>query len=188
MNKFIKTIKEILIITISAQIIIMPIIMSMFNTISLTFFISNLLASPIMGVVTILGFITFFISFLSISISKALAFPLNTMIKFLIFISDFFGSMKISKIYVITIPVIFIILYYVCVYIINYFLHIKYKNVGAGVLDSPFLQIITKKIICLLKKNYKKLLIYLILMITIFNTVSRLNRKFTIHFIDVSQR
>jgi len=141
MNKFIKTIKEILIITVSAQIIIMPIIMSMFNTISLTFFISNLLASPIMGVVTILGFITIFISFLSISISKVLAFPLNSMIKFLIFISDFFGSMKISKIYVTTIPMVFIVIYYICVYAINYYICRGRSRPTRGLVKtSPYVQ------------------------------------------------
>jgi len=121
-NKFIKFVKEILTITISAQIIIMPIILRLFNTISLTFFISNLLASPIMGVVTVYGFITIFISFIAISISKVLAIPLEFLIKFLIFIADFFGSMKISKIYVVTIPMIFIVIYYICVYIINYYI------------------------------------------------------------------
>lgn len=121
-NKLNVSIKEILIITISAQIIIMPITLRLFNTISLTFFISNLLASPIMGFVTIFGFITIFISFISISIAKILAFPLNIMIKFLIFIAEFFGNMKISKIYVVTIHMIWIVIYYICVYVVNYYI------------------------------------------------------------------
>ena len=89
-KKITESIKEMLVVTISAQIIIMPIIWYMFNTVSLTFFISNLIASPLMGLVTILGFITIFISFISIPIAKVLAFPLNISIKFLILIADFF--------------------------------------------------------------------------------------------------
>jgi len=182
-NKLIKGIKEILIVTISAQIIIMPIIMRMFNTISLTFFISNLLVSPIMGFITIFGFILVFISFLSISIAKILAFPINILIKFLLFIAELFGNMKISKIYVITIPIIFIVLYYIFVYTINYYLCFK-KNVGATC-DRPLLRSNAKEI---LKKNYKKILIYLTIIFITFNAFSNLTRKFTIHFIDVGQR
>lgn len=90
MNNLIKSIKEVLSLTISAQIIIMPIILRLFNTVSLTFFISNLIASPIMEVVTIFGFVTIFVSFISISISKVFAILLNILLKFLIFIADFF--------------------------------------------------------------------------------------------------
>lgn len=187
-SKLIKGIKEILIITISAQIIIMPIILKMFNTLSLTFFISNLLASPIMGFVTILGFITVFTWFISIQIAEILAIPVNIMIKFLIFIAKFFGSMKISKIYVATIPMIYIVIYYICVYTINYFLYIKNNSVGAGVLDSPFLQRITKKLMNILKKNYKKIIICLILILMSINIFLKIKREFVVHFIDVSQR
>ena len=45
---------QLLIVTFSAQILIMPIMAYRFNTISLTFFISNLFASPILGVIIIL--------------------------------------------------------------------------------------------------------------------------------------
>lgn len=187
-NKFINFIKEVLVITISAQIIIMPITLRLFNTISLTFFISNLLASPIMGIITILGFITVFISFISISISKILVFPLNLLIKFFIFVADFFGSMKISKIYVVTIPMIYILIYYIYVYLINYLVSIKYNIVGAGVLGSPFLRSLAKKILKKLKQNYKKIIIFLILILIIFNIYSKIIQKFRIHFIDVGQR
>jgi competence protein ComEC len=56
-------ISRMLSVTISAQIMIMPIMALKFNTISLTFFISNILASPFLGIVIILGFITILISF-----------------------------------------------------------------------------------------------------------------------------
>jgi len=186
-GKLLKYIKEILIITISAQIIIMPIIMRMFNTISLTFFISNLIVSPLMGCVTILGFCVVFVSFISFSISKVLAFPLDMLIKFLIFIANFFGSMKISKIYVVTIPLISIVIYYICVYLINYFINVKCNGVGATC-GLPLLGSLAKKLLYLLKIYYKKILIYFILILIIFNIYSNLTRKFRIHFIDVAQR
>ncbi|MBR6504937.1 MAG: ComEC/Rec2 family competence protein [Clostridia bacterium] len=187
-NNLINSIKEILIITISAQIIIMPITLRLFNTISLTFFISNLLVGPIMGFVTVFGFITVFISFISVSIAKILAFPLHIMIKFLIFIAEFFGSMKISKIYVVTIPMIFIVIYYVCVYIINYFLYLRYNDVGADDPVRPIIRYWFKELACSFKIHYKKILIYFILILIIFNIYSNLTKEFTINFIDVGQR
>ena len=57
-------ISKLLSVTISAQIMIMPVMAYKFNTISLTFFISNILASPFLGINIILGFITIFISFI----------------------------------------------------------------------------------------------------------------------------
>ena len=45
-----------ILITISANIVIIPIMLYNFNTISLTFFISNLLAGPIIGIIIILWF------------------------------------------------------------------------------------------------------------------------------------
>lgn len=61
---------QLLIVTFSAQIFIMPIMAYRFNTISLTFFISNLFASPILGVIIILGFITIFVSLISFKLAK----------------------------------------------------------------------------------------------------------------------
>ena len=47
--------QEIILLTISANIVIIPITMFHFNTISFTFVISNILASPFMGILVLLG-------------------------------------------------------------------------------------------------------------------------------------
>ena len=49
-NKFITTIKQMMIVSISANLIIFPIVAMHYNTISLTFFISNILAGPILEI------------------------------------------------------------------------------------------------------------------------------------------
>ena len=59
-------IAEALSVTFSAQLMIMPITILNFNTISLTFFISNILASPLLGIIIIFGFISIFISSISL--------------------------------------------------------------------------------------------------------------------------
>ena len=87
-----KKIIQLLAVTFSAQIFIMPIMAYRFNTISLTFFISNLLAGPILGIVIILGFIAIFVSIISFKLAKLLAIILNiflellTLIAFILFL------------------------------------------------------------------------------------------------------
>lgn len=65
-------IKEILWVCFSAQCFIMPITAYFFNTVNVTFFISNLLVSPIFGVIIGLGFACVFISYLCMPIAKLL--------------------------------------------------------------------------------------------------------------------
>ena len=50
-------------ITFAANIIIIPIMAYMFSTFSMTFWISNILAAPVMEFVTIYGFLIYFIFF-----------------------------------------------------------------------------------------------------------------------------
>lgn len=184
-NNLIKSITEILALTISAQIIIMPIIARLFNTVSLTFFISNLITSPLMGVITILGFITIFISFISISISKVLSMILTILLKFLFIIADFFGGMKISKIYVITIPIAVILVYYIIIYFLNYYIFLNQKKLTKR---EKKVLIWFESIKYNFKRNHKKILIVCIIIVVSFNLFSNITRQFKIYFIDVGQR
>ena len=52
---------QIILVTISANIMIFPIVLFNFNTLSTVFLISNILVSPIIGIIVFLGFITLFI-------------------------------------------------------------------------------------------------------------------------------
>ena len=61
-NKIIKYIIISFSITLSANLIIIPIMAYNFSTVSFTFWISNILAAPIMEIATIFGFIIYFIS------------------------------------------------------------------------------------------------------------------------------
>lgn len=62
-NKLLKYIFEVVGTTLSANIFIIPIMMYFFNTISFTFIISNLLVTPILSPLLIMGFITYFFKF-----------------------------------------------------------------------------------------------------------------------------
>ncbi len=112
--KIIQKIKEMMIITLSANIMIIPIMMIHYNTISFTFLISNILASPILGIIIILGFIIVLISFVinPIIIKNILEIFLNILIT----IAEFSSKLPLSKIYVVTPNMVQIIAYYLAVF------------------------------------------------------------------------
>lgn len=169
-NKLLKYLKDSIIISISANIFIIPIMMYQFNTISLTFILSNLLAGPLLGISIILEIIVLLISFMSINIAAIPAKVLNILLILIINIANWFSNIEISKIYVITPQIISIVAYYlICaaiilkqknrkiiviimltVLIINLFptpkkLRINFIDVGQG--DSTLIRTETNKVI-----------------------------------------
>ena len=169
-NKLLKYLKDSIIISVSANIFIIPIMMYQFNTISLTFILSNLLAGPLLGISIILEIIVLLISFMSINIAAIPAKVLNILLIFIINIANWFSNIESSKIYVITPQIISIVAYYlICaaiilkkknrkiiviimltVLIINLFptpkkLRINFIDVGQG--DSTLIRTETNKVI-----------------------------------------
>lgn len=169
-NKLLKYLKDSIIISISANIFIIPIMMYQFNTILLTFILSNLLAGPLLGISIILEIIVLLISFMSINIAAIPAKVLNILLILIINIANWFSNIEISKIYVITPQIISIVAYYlICaaiilkqknrkiiviimltVLIINLFptpkkLRINFIDVGQG--DSTLIRTETNKVI-----------------------------------------
>ena len=157
----IKYIKESVSVTISANIIIIPIMMLNFNTISLSFVISNLLAGAILGIIIIYAFILVFLSIILKSFISPLFILLNSLLKILIFIAHICSMLPFSKIYVVTPNLFLIIIFYILIYLLSR------------------------------KKYSKKILIIAILLVIIFNfifpifTSKRSNLE--INFIDVGQ-
>lgn len=179
-----KKISKLLSVTFSAQIMIMPIMALNFNTISLTFFISNMIASPLLGVIMVLGIITVFTSFISYAIAKMLAIILNLSLETLICISNFCSKIPFSKILIKTPYFILIIFIYFLILISNYIVTIyPYKKL---------LRLFQKKLLKIVSiKKWDKLLkivfvISIILIVFYFlNTLIQSNLK--IYFIDVGQ-
>ena len=110
--KILQKIKEMMIVTLSANIVILPIMMLHYNTLSLTFFVSNILASPILAIVIILGFIVVLLSFILNPISMILGKVLSVFLELLMYIANFSSKLPFSKIYVVTPNILQIILYY----------------------------------------------------------------------------
>ena len=173
LQKMLNYIKQMFIVSISANIIILPIMAYNFNTISLTFFISNILAGPILGIVVILGFIYIIISIVFSPLAEILSVILNIFLKILILIADVSSKIPFSKIYVKTPSIVFIICYYlgICLFLWVISKSKKYK--------------FEKKLISIIKS--KRFISILIIIVLLFQIIKINSNNFTIHFIDVGQ-
>lgn len=172
-EKIIHYIMQMLIVSISANIIILPIMAYNFNTISLTFFISNILAGPILGIVVILGFIYIIVSLIFMPLAHILSVILNIFLKILILIAEISAKIPFSKIYVKTPSAQFIIFYYICVCI---FLWIITKSKKYKFEQNILLKIKSKKFIAIL-----------IIVVLFFQIIKITPNNFKINFIDVGQ-
>ena len=179
LTKIKEYIKENLILTLAAQLFVAPILLIHFNTISLTFFISNILAGVLIGPITILGFLLIFLSFLSIKLASFFAIFLNFLLDTLKLIAKISSNIPFSNIYVVSIPFVFIIIYYLALLLINLYKKISLKE-NKRVTELKFIN-------RLRTINWKTIIVIFFLVITVFNLIQSITRKFTIHFIDVGQ-
>ena len=101
-------------VTLSANIIIIPMMLLNFNTLSFSFIISNLLAGPLLGVIVILAFILLFASLLLGSLLKPLFSVLNLLINMLIKIAHICANLPFSKVYMPTPNILLVIIFYLC--------------------------------------------------------------------------
>ena len=165
--KIIKKIEEMILITLSANIVIFPIMMFHFNSMSFTFWLSNLLASPIMGVIVILGFITIFSSILLFPIAQIFANILGFFLFLFSKIAMICANLPFSKIIVKTPSIISILLYY---------------------MSLVFIKIKERWKIKLNSKGKIKIISILLIVITIIPVKNMvLEKKLKIFFIDVGQ-
>lgn len=178
-------VKEILAVTLSAQIMILPIMLYHFNMIGIYFLITNLLVSAIIGPIIILGFFCMLTSFIFSPITNLISLPLNIGLEILNLISKF-SELPLSKIYLPTPRILGIILYFIGVLVGNQIYSIYHLNH----LTSTHKRI--KNIIALFqykfrqkKKKYLKctIIIFIVFMIGI----PLIPKSLKIYFVDVGQ-
>lgn len=184
-GKISKKIKEILAVSLSAQIMILPIMLYNFNTIGIYFLITNLLVSIIIGPIIVLGFFCIVTAFIFSPITNLISLPLNIGLEILSLISKF-SELPLSKVYLPTPSTIGIILYFIAIlfgnqiysiYHLNYLTltHKRVKNIIA-LFQYKFHQ---------KKKKYLKyiLIIFMVFMIAI----PFIPKSLKIYFVDVGQ-
>lgn len=166
--KFNKKISEVLAVTISAQIFIAPITALSFNTFSFTFFISNLLITPLFGTCMILGLITILISFIFFPFAKILAILLRIVIKLITIVASLVSKMPLSSIYIVTPSLFFVFIYYLIIVILIKFPKLKNKIFN--------------------KRNLLKFLSIVLIIIFLMIIYKIIPKDLKIFFIDVGQR
>ena len=167
LSKVKKYIIEASAVTISANIVIIPIMMYHFNTISFTFLISNLLVGPILGFVVIFGFILIFLSFILNSLLMPFFFILNILISIILYIAHICANLPFSKVFVPTPNKLILVLFYLNLFILVYY---KEKNVKNK------------------KQKYSSILLIIIIIFNfIYPFAASTKKNLTINFIDVGQ-
>lgn len=152
--------------SLSCNLMIFPVIWNTYNTVSFTFFISNFFASFLIGPIIILGYLNLFLGKLGLPIIEKI------LIDILFKIAKIIGEFKFSKIYVISLPIIFWIFYYLVIFLVVYFKENRKKF-------KTFINFLKDKI---------KFLSYLTLFITIFSILIFYEKQnLEIHFLDVGQ-
>lgn len=121
---------ETLSITISAQIVLLPIMAYFFNNISIVSLFTNIMVVPIAGALTILGLVIFVISILSHPIAVLLSYIITLIISYVVSMAKFFSSLKFLNFLVITPNILEMILYYLILYIVIALIKgkVSYKN------------------------------------------------------------
>lgn len=159
-SKVINYIKQMALVSIYANIIIIPIMMYHFNTVSFTFIISNIMASPILGIIVITGFLFIIASITVKPLTRLIAIFIKPILNILIKISQICSKLPFSNILVVTPYMFNVISYYA---IILYCIKSK-------------------------KNNKCKIIICLLIVLILINFIIYIfPQKLRIFFIDVGQ-
>ncbi len=145
--------------TISANLMIIPIMAFQFNTISFTFWISNLLAGPLLGVIIILGFVLYFISLFSMTVARIISIPLKYFLYLLIIIARFCSQIPFSSIMIRT-PFVFEMFSYYSILFIFYFFSYFKKRIWKFIVPILILLFLCYGVNEII--NYGKLQIYFV--------------------------
>lgn len=177
-TKIMLYIKDTFLVSTYAQIIIMPIIAYTYKTVSLTFFITNILTSSLIGVIIIAGFFLILVSFINMQIARLLGNLYKLFIDLLLIIAKYTSEIPFSKIYVKTPHIWQIIFYYIIIFLLTYL----YKKFG-----KEWMKLKIKEIFNDIIKNYKKFIAILIIIVILILISIKIPNNLKIYFIDVGQ-
>ena len=173
-------------VTISAQIMILPVMLYHFNMIGIYFIITNILVSSIIGPIMFLSVIFVIMSCISLEISKCISIFLSLGIEGLIQISNL-AKFPFSKIYVATPSILFITIYYIIVLVSNQ-IYVIYMSKHVNGTQRRVKNLIALVKYKLYEKKKKKWKIYkIIFLIIVLIGINQFPRDLEIHFLDVGQ-
>ncbi len=158
LNKIKKKIVEIILLSISANLLIAPVLAYNYNTILLIFLISNLLVTPILGIMSLLGYTTIISSLFSLKLSKLISIPFNLCLKIFNIIAKLSSKISFLKLTITTPTIISIVIYYFLILYIIFFYKKNHNQILKKVLTICMIIVLIIKFI----PNTSKLKIYFI--------------------------
>lgn len=179
-SKFVKAFLEVFLVSFAAQILIVPIMVYCFNTISFTFFVSNLMIYFLVGPILAIGYISMLIGLFFPSIGAIFAIVEEFFVAIIFKVAEICSQLPFSKIYLATPDFWMVILYYVAISAVIFLFHQK---------KFQFLRIIlSNRTSQALKKHWKKLIALAIVVVMLLKIVSLIPCDLKIYFVDVGQR
>ncbi len=178
-------IKEILSVSISAQLAIFPIMIYHFNLLGIYFLITNLLVSMIIGPIIILSSLVIIFSLIWNPLAQLISFFLEILVQILIMISNL-SKLPFAKIYLPTPKILIIMLYYFFILIFNniYSLYHRKKLNHTQIRARNLIALVKYKLF-LNKKIFLK--IFLTTIVSAIFLITFIPKKLNIHFVDVGQ-
>ena len=179
-SKFTKSFLEVFLVSFAAQILIVPIMIFCFNTISLTFFVSNLMIYFLVGPILAIGYISLMVGVFFPEIGGFLSIFEDFLVAIIFKVAEVCIKLPFSKIYLPTPDMWMLILYYGVIAGIIYLFQtrkIRFLRFFLGKGISEF---------C--RKNAKKILALAVMIILSINVIGRIPRNLRIYFVDVGQR
>lgn len=184
--KIFNYLKDLIFITVFANIFVIPIMVYNFNTISLTFVISNLIAGILIGPITIGGFILIIISLINMKLAYIIGIPYNILLELLIKNTKLTSLIPLSEILVSTPSIPIIIIYYVFLVLCLSYILLQ-KEYSNRYLIKTILNSINK-FLKYIKKNYKIIIISIVISSILIILISKtIPKDLKISFIDVGQ-
>lgn len=175
-----------LILSISAQILIFPILIYNFNILSFNFLLSNILVFLVIDKIMILGYLSLFLSLINNNICLFISNINIFLINIFMYLIEKINKIPFSKIYIKTPYLITIFLYYFVIFIIFIFYKKNKHYVLRLFCSFAFVQIKIKRIIYKLKKA-SYIFIIVVVVISFIYTITIFNDELNIYFIDVGQ-
>ena len=180
--------KQIIALTVSAQIFVIPLSIYYFNLLGIYFILSNLVISIIIAPIFIISIIFAITLFINIKIAKIISIFLEFGIMMLVKTSEFFSILPLSNIKIKTPKIYEIIFFYILILLINYICKIKnLKNLtNTQTRMNNVINLFRFKIKQIHRKN-RKIAIIPIIIFFIIIIVKLIPGPLKINFIDVGQ-
>jgi competence protein ComEC len=106
---------------VSAQILMLPVLIFYFGKVSLTTIPANMLLVPTAAIITIMSFLFYFSTFLSQFLSEILIYPLSAFLSGFLYIVEFLGNSKYSAVQIPPLSFLQIFFFYLFVFCAVYF-------------------------------------------------------------------